>query len=37
VTFHRGNIRQKLGLHRSGAQLASRVDVKALAPQAGEA
>ena len=30
VTFHRGNIRRKLGLHGSGSQLAPRVDAKAL-------
>ena len=30
VTFHRGNIRRKLGLRGSGTQLAPRVDVKAV-------
>jgi PAS domain S-box-containing protein len=29
VTFHRANIRRKLGLHRRGVQLAPRVDVRA--------
>lgn len=32
VTFHRCNIRQKLGLHRSGTQLASRINIKAVLP-----
>jgi DNA-binding CsgD family transcriptional regulator len=30
VTFHRGNIRQKLGLHRSGVRLIPRIAVDAL-------
>lgn len=30
VTFHRGNIRQKLGLHRSGVRLTPRIAVDAV-------
>jgi PAS domain S-box-containing protein len=30
VTFHRGNIRQKLGLHRSGLRLTPRIAVEAV-------
>lgn len=32
VTFHRGNIRRKLGIHGNGMRLASRIDVNTLLP-----
>jgi DNA-binding CsgD family transcriptional regulator len=34
VTFHRGNIRRKFGLHRSGVRLSPRVAVHAVVPLA---
>ena len=35
VTFHRGNIRRKLGLHRSGVRLIPRVAVQAVIASPG--
>lgn len=37
VTFHRGNIRRKLGLRGSGVRLTARVGVGAVVPRDGEA
>ncbi len=37
VTFHRGNIRRKLGLRGSGVRLTARVGVRAVVPRDGEA
>lgn len=36
VTFHRGNIRRKLGLHRSGVRLTPRIDANAVLPSQAE-